>query len=88
MLAFTKLKNARHIIGYYGSFRHRGTHHILLEYADKGDLERFFMEVDPPNNREDILKFWKGIFNVLVALMAIHAVKPQGDPDAPPVFQG
>lgn len=27
-----------HIIGYFGSFLHRGALHILLEYAETGDL--------------------------------------------------
>lgn len=88
MNAFHKLKNASHIIGYYGSYIQGEARHILLEYADKGDLERYFMEVEPPSNGEDILRFWKALFDILIALMAIHRVKPQGPPDAPPVLQG
>jgi hypothetical protein len=89
--AFQRLRNASHmghIIGYYGSYKHGETRHILLEYADRGDLETNFMEVDPPQKGEDILRFWKGILNLVAALIAIHAVRPQGAPDAPPIFQG
>jgi serine/threonine protein kinase len=87
--AFQRLRNASHIIGYYGSYKHGETRHILLEYADRGDLETNFMEVDPPQKGEDILRFWKGILNLVVALVAIHAIKPpQGVPGAVPVFQG
>lgn len=81
------LKDASYVIGYYGSFVHGETRHILLEYADKGDLERYFMQVVPPDNGEDILSFWEGMFNIVRALMDIHTTRRQSSPDAP-VFQG
>jgi hypothetical protein len=81
------LKDASYVIGYYGSFVHGETRHILLEYADKGDLERYFMQVVPPDNGEDILSFWEGMFNIVRALMDIHTTGRLGSPDAP-VFQG
>jgi hypothetical protein len=76
-----------YIIGYYGSFTHGKKHNIILEYADKGDLEKYFMTVEPPQTAEDILSFWGGMFNLLRALMDIHMCKQQSSPDAP-VFQG
>lgn len=75
------------IIGYYGSFIHGQKHNIILEYADKGDLERYFMTVEPPKTAEDILSFWGGMFNLLRALMDVHTSNQQNSPDAP-VFQG
>jgi serine/threonine protein kinase len=80
-------RDASYIIGYYGSFVLGETRHILLEYADKGDLERYFMEVLPPDNGEDILSFWEGMSNIVRALMDIHTTRHQSSLDAP-VFQG
>lgn len=81
--AFRKLKeyknpkDATYVIGYYGSFVHGETRHILLEYADKGDLERYFTNIVPPDNGEDILSFWEGMFNIVRALMDIHTTRRQ-----------
>lgn len=88
MTAFKRLGKTPHIIGYYGSYEHCDARHILLEYADRGDLEEYFMQVEPPSTGDGIFQFWTNVLYLVAALMAIHAVKPQGTPDGPPIFQG
>lgn len=70
------IKDARDdcIIGFYGSYRHRNTFHIILEYANDGTLEDFFQNVEPPTNPHDIYVFSRNILQLLCALTTLHNV--------------
>jgi hypothetical protein len=77
--AFRRLKSERpynpHLIAFYGSYIHRGTYNVLLEYADQGSLENYFQRTSPPWKSEDIIKFWKSLFGILKALECIHTIE-------------
>lgn len=75
----TKDRTDRSLIQFLGSYKQGDTHNILLEYADLGTLEDFFQNFDPPSLGEDIVLFWERLFNVVKALVRIHATKrPDG----------
>lgn len=61
------------MIGFYGGFIQGDRYNILLEFADKGSLERYFKKVRPPTTGEDIINFWEGLFKLLGALLQIHS---------------
>ena len=62
------------IIGFHGSFTRGDTHNVLLEYADKGTLEKYFLTQIPPVHPEQIINFWQALFKLLDALSRIHEV--------------
>jgi hypothetical protein len=73
------------IVGFHGSFTRGDTYNILLEYADKGTLEDYFRQKNPPVESEEIITFWQALFKLVDALRRIH----QEDGAAgPPLFQG
>lgn len=80
--AFKKLAKNRtdqSLIQFLGSYRQGDIYNILLEYADCGTLEDYFRKVSPPSLGEDIIRFWKGLFNVIKALSRIHEIeRPDG----------
>jgi serine/threonine protein kinase len=84
--AFRIMRPNHNIIHFYGSYLYRDNFNILLEYADKGDLEHYFREVQQPTTREDIVRFWSNFFMLGQALACIHEVPPSTD--GPQIFQG
>ena len=70
----------RDVIGYYGSFKIKDNFYLILEYADKGDLESYFRNVEPPTIARDITCFWKGFLRLIYGLIKIHKIDPR-DPD-------
>ena len=88
--AFRKLRQAgkhRNIIGYHGCFIHNGTYNVILEFADKGTLEKYFAQEAPPTSGEDIIAFWREMFAIIGALMSIHGIQ-YTDHDGPQILQG
>jgi serine/threonine protein kinase len=77
--AFRRLRNERahnpHLITFYGSYIHKGTYNIILEYADGGSLEDYFQHNAPPWKSEDIVRLWTSLFGILKALNSIHTVE-------------
>jgi serine/threonine protein kinase len=69
---FKRLGHKASILGCYGSYTERNTYNILLEFADRGSLENYFQKESPPSDREDIVKFWKALFELIDALRTIH----------------
>jgi hypothetical protein len=47
------------------------THNLLLEYGEL-DLDEYFAETPPPATVDDIIPFWRNMFNVVDALEFIH----------------
>ncbi|KAL9589530.1 MAG: hypothetical protein Q9203_001666 [Teloschistes exilis] len=74
--AFVKLRQQGrphpNIIGYYGSFIRDGTYNVILEYADKGNLNDYMTNTDEPRSISDIMMFWTRFFDVLQGLVQIH----------------
>ncbi|EPE26730.1 Protein kinase-like (PK-like) [Glarea lozoyensis ATCC 20868] len=74
--AFRRLEWERpynpHLIAFYGSYIHKGTYNVILEYADQGSLENYFQRTSPPWKSNDIINFWTSLFGILKALECIH----------------
>lgn len=75
------------LVSFFGSFRQDNKYHILLEYADLGNLEQYFHDTDPPKTFDEILSFWRSHREVLSALHHIHDVN-DNEPPGPGMFQG
>ena len=80
--AYRKLKpgsgdRAPNIICFHGSFVRDYSYNLILEYADKGTLEDLITQnmKYPPSNGEEILVFWKKLFELFRGLGRIHFVE-------------
>lgn len=80
---FNKLPNTGledvHIIGYHCSYMHKGVHHALLEYADRGTLEDTMMKERNPSTNEEIESFWNNLLQVMEAIDRIHELDPDSE---------
>ncbi|KAF2085973.1 kinase-like protein [Saccharata proteae CBS 121410] len=91
--AFEKLAmsgpQVQSIIGFYGSFFHDGIYNIILEFADKGTLEDYLAIHRPPQRGSEIIEVWRGMFQLILAILAIHEAGNLSDSsDARPSFRG
>ena len=90
--AFMKLSSRKEVdeslIKLLGSYKQGGTYNILLEYADRGTLEDFLRDTVPPTLGEDIIFFWKRLFNVIKALQRIHATERPDSFEGPDILVG
>ena len=90
--AFMKLRTRKEgddsLIKLLGSYKQGDTYNILLEYADRGTLEDFLRDTAPPTLGEDIIFFWKRIFNVIKALQRIHAIEKPDSFEGPEILVG
>ena len=75
------------MINFFGSFVHGSYYNLLLEYADQGNLEEYFCDVQAPSKIEDITSFWTELFHLIDSLMGIHNMQI-GDVEDPQIFQG
>ena len=62
------------IIRCYGGYVQNDQYHIIEEYADRGTLEHFFQNTEPPLTSEDFINFWTAMFELIKAVHAIHHV--------------
>jgi hypothetical protein len=60
------------VVHFYGSFRQLGSYALLLEHADGGSMGDFFTTSPPPRTLEDIVTFWRSLFQVFDGLDRIH----------------
>ncbi len=74
------------MINFHGSYQQDNTFNVFLEYADESTLENYFENTAPPFNGGDIIRFWRGLFEVIQALAKIHEVGPIGSEDT--LFHG
>lgn len=72
---FRSVRNTDSILRLYGSFAYGGSLNMILEFGDKGSLENYFKTQNPPSRGPEIVKFWEGLFQLIKALTAIHAVR-------------
>jgi len=63
----------------YGSFRQHGSYCLILEYADGGDLGKYFCNIPAPSTPEDVMLFWKSLFQVFWGLDRIHQLRYNRD---------
>lgn len=85
--AFGILGSVEGLIGFKMGYEQGNTYNVILEDADKGTLEDYFKNTEPPSTSIDIHNFWKGILNLLPAVMKIHAV-PFKEEDGQEALQG
>jgi len=74
--------NGPNIVGFFGSFKHGDTFHILLEYANTGTLEEL-MQTAPPTSPEDLYELWGALLQLLRALMTLHNLKFPSEDGSP-----
>ncbi|KAF2204802.1 kinase-like protein [Delitschia confertaspora ATCC 74209] len=79
-------KVEQNIVTFYGSWRQDTTYNVLLEYADQGTLLDYFERNEPPEEAEDIIKFWSAILDLVKGLQRIHELELFTD--GPRVLQG
>ena len=65
-------KNITSVVRFYGSYTQAEKFNIILEYADKGSLEKFLQRNAPPTQVEHIRDFWKNLLELLKALIYLH----------------
>ena len=73
-------KPPANIIAFYGNFMLGTSRNILLEYADRGTLQDYIMNVQPPEQQEQIREFWHNVLALFDGLAMIHGKeeKPWG----------
>ncbi|KAK4185315.1 kinase-like domain-containing protein [Podospora australis] len=60
------------VVKFYGSFRQLGSYCLILKYADGRDLGEFFDNCPAPSTPQDVVLFWKNLFQVFSGLDRIH----------------
>ncbi|KAK0652661.1 hypothetical protein B0T16DRAFT_427050 [Cercophora newfieldiana] len=73
------VQSSENVVKFYGSFRQLGSYCLILEYADGGDLGEFFDNCPPPSTPEDVVLFWKSLFQVFSGLERIHQLISYND---------
>ncbi|KAK0714741.1 hypothetical protein B0H67DRAFT_490888 [Lasiosphaeris hirsuta] len=66
------------VVKFYGSFRQLGSYCLMLEYVDGGNLGEFFAS-PAPSTVDDVVLFWKNIFQVFSGLDRIHQLMSYND---------
>lgn len=78
MAVFSKTRKEDSIIGFYGSYMHGNTFHIILEFANEGTLEDFLHREPRPTDLHDIHVFWDHFLGVVNAVTVLHHVGREG----------
>ncbi|KAF2735007.1 kinase-like protein [Polyplosphaeria fusca] len=65
---------------FYGSWRHDGKCHMLLEYVGGGTLNTYFQTTRPPETLEDLMIFWKNFLDLVKPVARLHEL-PRRDKD-------
>ena len=68
------------VIAYYGSFIDQDTYNIILEYADKGNLEKFLKSTRKPSTKEEVIEFWDRFCSITHGLAHIHGIPSSVNP--------
>ncbi|KAH8178181.1 protein kinase domain-containing protein [Sarocladium implicatum] len=69
--------NSKHIIRSFGSYSHIRSDNkkasiLILEHANGGNLERFYTEITPPQNKRELLQFWTSFSGAFEGLYVAH----------------
>jgi serine/threonine protein kinase len=68
-----------YIVRYLGSFEQNRKFTVILEYAEGGSLLDFFKKNQTPTDKDQLVKFWTNILDLLLGLNCIHEMsKPDG----------
>ena len=60
------------VIGYHAALVQNNAYHIILEYADKGNLRDYMKDQDPPSEGNDIILVWERLVELNFGLHLIH----------------
>ncbi|KAL6721390.1 hypothetical protein ACLMJK_000493 [Lecanora helva] len=76
--AIMRLRNGakppENIVEYYGSFIQDGKYYALLEYMDRGTLESFMEDIQPPSSSIDAVNFWESLLGLSRGLALLHGL--------------
>lgn len=72
MKTFERLRSDPGVLGFCGNYVQGNTSNVILEYADQDTLDQYFKIVEPPSTGKDIIQFWRQLFGIIKALIAIH----------------
>ncbi|KAI1267594.1 hypothetical protein F5Y18DRAFT_415728 [Xylariaceae sp. FL1019] len=72
--ALTLFRNSPspNLIEYFGSFKTERSGYLILEYADRGDLESLFDQPIYPQSPQDRKLFWTSLYRTLCGLDRVH----------------
>jgi hypothetical protein len=83
--AFQGLQGNRGVIHSFGSFeygdaiyKNRRTFNIVLEFGQR-DLYELFLDQNPPQSAEEIIRSWAAIIEVAKTIRSVHEFKNKGD---------
>lgn len=70
-------RTCKHIVQCYGSYIQKEpdgkeTYSLILEHFGAGNLDEFFRTVLPPQNKRQLINFWKSFRGLFAALYIIH----------------
>ncbi|KAL8919647.1 MAG: hypothetical protein Q9208_006679 [Pyrenodesmia sp. 3 TL-2023] len=60
------------IVAFYGSFIQDSSYNLILEYADRGNLETFMKRTPKPESVEEVLFFLDRLVNIVHGVQCIH----------------
>ncbi|KAL8649187.1 MAG: hypothetical protein Q9210_004551 [Variospora velana] len=60
------------IVAFYGSFIQDASYNLILEYADRGNLETFMKRTPKPESVEDVVFFLDRLVNIVHGVQCIH----------------
>jgi len=66
------------MLRFYGSYSQNNISNVILEYANKGNLEQFLRETDPPTDLQHRKILWRNILKLLAVLTYLHNCEPGG----------
>ncbi|KAF2644780.1 kinase-like protein [Massarina eburnea CBS 473.64] len=72
-------KDVKNVVIFYGSWVQGKTYNVLLEFADRGNLEDYWKTTRPPTDLKDITQFWSRLLDTTTALQMIHALEMHGE---------
>ncbi|ORX99551.1 kinase-like domain-containing protein [Clohesyomyces aquaticus] len=62
----------QNLLNLYGHFRYKGEYHLILEYADLGNLDNYWEKIGPPLRVEDRIRFFQGLAQLVKVLQRMH----------------
>ena len=68
-----KLQHNPHVVKYYNSFLEEECLHIVMEYAEKGDLQRYLKSVKAKGNLISEELIWLIAFQICLGVGYLHS---------------
>ncbi|KAI0141645.1 hypothetical protein GGR57DRAFT_509117 [Xylariaceae sp. FL1272] len=71
-LTLLRYNPSSNVIQYFGTFKTTDSGYLVLEYADRGNLESLLGQNSYPKSPEDIRMLWRSLYRTLYGLDRIH----------------